>query len=114
MISVSPAPVDLIAGSEGTLAFVWRLTRPVAAAGGTASLLSSWPSLEHAVHGAALAREADAAACELLDGTFLRGGRGPAAPGPRRRECVLGNSRREALCARAERWPGLAPRQASA
>jgi FAD/FMN-containing dehydrogenase len=40
-------------------------------AGATCSLLAAFPSLEAAVEGAALAREAGASACELLDRTFL-------------------------------------------
>lgn len=83
--------VDLLVGSEGTLAFfssVELLLAPVPAH--TSSLLTAWASLDEAMHGAALAREAAAVACELLDATFLRiaeaGGTMPIPPGA---ECVL-------------------------
>ncbi len=64
--------LDLLVGSEGTLAIFTEVELalcelPVA----TATLLVSWPTLEGAVHGAALASEAGASACELLDRTFL-------------------------------------------
>ncbi len=83
--------VDLLVGSEGTLALFagveLRLT-PVPAA--TASVLASWPSLDLAVAGAALAREGGAAACELLDRTFLDVARsGAPLPVPNEAECVL-------------------------
>lgn len=83
--------VDLLVGSEGTLAFfssIELLLTPVPAY--TSSLLTAWASLDDAMHGAALAREARAVACELLDATFLRiaeaGGTMPIPPGA---ECVL-------------------------
>ena len=64
--------VDLLVGSEGTLALFagveLALTpRPIA----TASLLAAFPALDAAVRGAGVAREAGASACELLDRTFL-------------------------------------------
>jgi FAD/FMN-containing dehydrogenase len=64
--------IDLLIGSEGTLAIVvgveLALTdAPVA----TSSLLGVFPTLESAVTAAVAAREAGAAACELLDRTFL-------------------------------------------
>jgi FAD/FMN-containing dehydrogenase len=83
--------VDLLAGSEGTLAFVVDAELdlcPLPAA--TASLLSAWPSLEQAVHGAALAREGDAVACELLDGTFLRVASGRSLLAAAGAECAAG------------------------
>jgi FAD/FMN-containing dehydrogenase len=64
--------VDLLVGSEGTLALIVGLEialDPVPAV--TASLLASFPSLESAVAAAISAREAGASACELLDRTFL-------------------------------------------
>jgi FAD/FMN-containing dehydrogenase len=64
--------VDLLVGSEGTLAIFVGLElilQPVPAA--TASLLAAFPSLETAVDAAAAARAAGASACELLDKTFL-------------------------------------------
>jgi FAD/FMN-containing dehydrogenase len=64
--------IDLLVGSEGTLALfvaveVALTPRPVA----TASLLAAFPTIEAAVLGAGIAREAAASACELLDRTFL-------------------------------------------
>ena len=64
--------VDLLVGSEGTLAIfvgVELILQPIPAA--TASLLAAFPSLETAVDAAAVARAAGASACELLDKTFL-------------------------------------------
>jgi FAD/FMN-containing dehydrogenase len=83
--------VDLLVGSEGTLAFfssIELLLAPLPA--GTSSLLTSWASLDEAMHGAALAREAGAVACELLDATFLRiAEEGGTMPIPAGAECVL-------------------------
>jgi FAD/FMN-containing dehydrogenase len=73
--------IDLLVGSEGTLAiFVGVEVALCDVSTATASLLVSWTTLEGAVYGASLAREAGACACELLDRTFLtiaaeRGGR---------------------------------------
>ena len=64
--------VDLLVGSEGTLAIIVgiQLTlAPVPAA--TSSLLGSFASLEQATVAATKAVEAEASACELLDKTFL-------------------------------------------
>jgi FAD/FMN-containing dehydrogenase len=64
--------VDLLVGSEGTLAIIVgiQLTlAPVPAA--TSSLLGSFASLEQATVAATKAVEAGASACELLDKTFL-------------------------------------------
>lgn len=64
--------VDLLVGSEGTLAlFVGLELALTRRPGGTASVLASFSTLEDAVGGAAAAREAGASACELLDRTFL-------------------------------------------
>jgi FAD/FMN-containing dehydrogenase len=64
--------IDLLVGSEGTLAFFTELELAlVPVAGATSSLLSAFASLEDAVAAAGLARESGAAACELLDRTFL-------------------------------------------
>ncbi|HJU64842.1 MAG TPA: FAD-binding oxidoreductase [Gemmatimonadaceae bacterium] len=64
--------VDLVIGSEGTLAFVvaaeLMLDRPPQATG---SVLAAFSSLDAAAEGAQLARAAGASACELLDRTFL-------------------------------------------
>ena len=64
--------VDLLVGSEGTLAFFVGIelaldARPVS----TTSISAAFSTLEGAVAGATVAREAGAAACELLEKTFL-------------------------------------------
>ncbi len=64
--------VDLLVGSEGTLALFTALElalepRPAA----TATVLAAFATLEGATAGAASARDAGAATCELLDGTLL-------------------------------------------
>jgi FAD/FMN-containing dehydrogenase len=64
--------IDLLVGSEGTLAFFVGIElaldpRPMA----TTSMAAAFPTLDAAVIGASVAREAGAAACELLDRTFL-------------------------------------------
>jgi FAD/FMN-containing dehydrogenase len=80
--------VDLLVGSEGTLALFVGVELALAPPpGATASALGAFPSLEAAALGAERAREAGAAACELLDRTFLdvaaEGGALPdAARGP--------------------------------
>ena len=64
--------VDLLVGSEGTLAIIVGIQlklAPVPAA--TSSVLGSFPSLETATAAATKAVEAGASACELLDRTFL-------------------------------------------
>lgn len=64
--------VDLLVGSEGTLAIVVGVElglTTVAAA--TSSVLGAFPSLDAAVDAAIRARESGAVACELLDRTFL-------------------------------------------
>ena len=64
--------VDILVGSEGTLAFFVELEldlTPVAAS--TSSVLGAFGSIEDAVRAASLARSAGAVACELLDKTFL-------------------------------------------
>lgn len=83
--------VDLLVGSEGTLALFTAVELQLAPLPrATASLLSAWPSLGGAVTGAALAREAGAAACELLDRTFLDVARaGGPLPVPAEAEAVL-------------------------
>ena len=64
--------VDLVVGSEGTLALVVGLELALAPTpGATSSALASFASLEQAVAAATAAREAGASACELLDRTFL-------------------------------------------
>ena len=64
--------VDLLVGSEGTLALFTALElalepRPAA----TATVLAAFTTLEGAATGAASARDAHAATCELLDRTLL-------------------------------------------
>lgn len=64
--------VDLLVGSEGTLALIAGLrVRLAAVPNATATILAAFRSLEGAVAGSAIARAAGAAACELLDRTFL-------------------------------------------
>jgi FAD/FMN-containing dehydrogenase len=64
--------IDLLVGSEGTLAFFTELELTlIPVAGATSSLLSAFSSLEDAVVAAGRARASGAAACELLDRTFL-------------------------------------------
>ncbi len=84
--------VDLLVGSEGTLALIvgleLTLATPLPA---TARVLAAFASLDDAVTGAAGARDAGASACELLDRTFLdvaRRGRAPV-PVPEHVEAVL-------------------------
>ena len=64
--------VDLLVGSEGSLAIVVAIQlslSPLPAA--TSSVLGSFPSLETAAAAATRAVESGASACELLDRTFL-------------------------------------------
>jgi FAD/FMN-containing dehydrogenase len=64
--------VDLLVGSEGTLAImvgVQLTLSPVPVA--TSSVLGSFPSIEEAAAAATRSLEAGASACELLDRTFL-------------------------------------------
>jgi FAD/FMN-containing dehydrogenase len=64
--------VDLLVGSEGTLAlFVGIELELTEVPGATAAVLGAFASLERAAAAAMRAREAGAAACELLDRTFL-------------------------------------------
>ena len=64
--------VDLLVGSEGTLAIFVGIElslTPIAKA--TSSVLGAFASLDDAVDAAVRARESGAVACELLDRTFL-------------------------------------------
>jgi len=64
--------VDLLVGSEGTLVVIVGLELRLAPLlPATASVLGVFGALEHAVDAAVGARAAGAAACELLDRTFL-------------------------------------------
>ncbi|MES2525078.1 MAG: FAD-binding oxidoreductase [Gemmatimonadota bacterium] len=66
------ALVDLLVGSEGTLALFTEFElRLIPVAGATATVLATFPSLEAATACATDARDAGASACELLDRTFL-------------------------------------------
>ncbi len=65
--------VDLLVGSEGTLAIIVGVELNLTAVPHhTISLLAAFGSLESAALGAEAARNAGASACELLDKTFLR------------------------------------------
>jgi FAD/FMN-containing dehydrogenase len=64
--------IDLLVGSEGTLALFVGLELALdVRTSTTTSVFASFPTLEGAVDGATAAREAGAAACELLDRTFI-------------------------------------------
>ena len=64
--------VDLLVGSEGTLAIIVGAQLGLAPTPRTtSSVLGAFSSLEDAVSGAVRARAAGAVACELLDRTFL-------------------------------------------
>lgn len=64
--------VDLLVGSEGTLALFIEIELALApGAGATSSVLGAFPNLEAAVDAAVRARSAGAVACELLERTFL-------------------------------------------
>jgi FAD/FMN-containing dehydrogenase len=64
--------VDLLVGSEGTLAFFTRIELALASApGATSSVFGAFSTLDDAVTAAIRARDAGAVACELLDRTFL-------------------------------------------
>ena len=64
--------VDLLVGSEGTLAFFTAIELDlIPAAAATSSVLGAFASIDEAVAAAGLARDFGAAACELLDRTFL-------------------------------------------
>ncbi|MDB4914984.1 MAG: linked oxidase domain protein [Gemmatimonadetes bacterium] len=84
--------VDLLVGSEGTLALIVGLElrlSPMLPA--TASVLGAFDSLDAAVVAAGAAREAGAVACELLDRTFLDVARrgGAHVPVPEHTDAVL-------------------------
>ncbi len=84
--------VDLLVGSEGTLAiFVAIELALTERAHATSSLLAIFPSLETAVVAAGIARGSGASACELLDRTFLdvAESAGNPLPGAETAEAVL-------------------------
>ena len=72
--------LELLIGSEGTLALFVGIELSLAALpGATSSLVAEFPTLEEAVDGATRARIGGASACELLDRTFIDVARsGPA------------------------------------
>ena len=75
--------VDLLVGSEGTLALIVGVKLALLdAAKATSGVLGAFDSLDKAVAAAVVARESGAVACELLDRTFLdvaATGPGPAS-----------------------------------
>ena len=84
--------IDLLVGSEGTLAlFVGIELALTSRPGATSSLLAAFGSLEAAVAAAAVARASGASACELLDRTFLdvAAAGGTPLPGTASAEAVL-------------------------
>ncbi|MBI1808302.1 MAG: FAD-binding oxidoreductase [Gemmatimonadetes bacterium] len=83
--------VDLLVGSEGTLALITAVELTLVPAGHeTASVLAAFESLDDAVAAAALCAGLGAAAVELLDRTFLDVVRaGTALDVPERSEAVL-------------------------
>ena len=84
--------VDLLAGSEGTLALIVGLELRLAPLlPATASILGAFDTLDAAVRAAGAARDDGASACELLDRTFLDVARrgGASVPVPEHAEAVL-------------------------
>jgi FAD/FMN-containing dehydrogenase len=84
--------VDLLVGSEGTLALFTSLEISLEVVPqATASVLGAFGSLDDAVRAAIAARAAGAAACELLDRTFLdiAATGGTPLPVPSQSEAVL-------------------------
>jgi FAD/FMN-containing dehydrogenase len=81
--------IDLLVGSEGTLAIIVGVEVDLApVAKETSSLLARFSSLDAAAKGAQAARAAGASACELLDRTFLDLA---ATPGRSDRQSKLGD-----------------------
>ncbi|MDB4905400.1 MAG: linked oxidase domain protein [Gemmatimonadetes bacterium] len=84
--------VDLIVGSEGSLAFITSVELSlIPVAGATASILAAFGSSQAAVPAAIASSHAGAVACELLDRTFLDVARdgGAHVPVPADAESVL-------------------------
>lgn len=84
--------VDLLVGSEGTLALFTAVeVALIPLAGGSASMFVSFRDLGRAVEAAVASRAAGVAACELLDRTFLEmaARAGHPLPGPRDSEAAL-------------------------
>jgi FAD/FMN-containing dehydrogenase len=82
--------VDLLVGSEGTLAIFIDIELGLApAAAATSSVLGAFTSLEAAVDAAVRARAAGAVACELLERTFLEVAKSGGVKVPSEAEAVL-------------------------
>ncbi len=84
--------IDLLVGSEGTLALIVGLElRLTLSCPATASVLGAFDTLDAAVIAAGSARDAGASACELLDRSFLDVARrgGAHVPAPEQAEAVL-------------------------
>jgi FAD/FMN-containing dehydrogenase len=84
--------IDLLIGSEGTLAIIVGLElRLMPLEPNTASLLASFATFDEAVAATSIAREMQATCCELLDRTFLDVARrgGSSVPAPENSEAVL-------------------------
>jgi len=94
-ISAALAPggslIDLLVGSEGTLAVFTQIELALTeVAGATGTVLALFDTLEAATECALLARDLGASACELLDRTFLDVAASQGASGvPRGAEAVL-------------------------
>jgi FAD/FMN-containing dehydrogenase len=95
--------VDLLVGSEGTLAVVVGVEllltdeAPV-----TSSVIAAFPTLESAARGADAARNSGAAACELLDQTFLGFASKDAQSGEHLAELASGSGTAAVLIAEVE------------
>ena len=86
--------IDLLVGSEGTLAVIVGVKLSLARIpGATSGVLGAFASLDDAVAAAIIARDSGAVACELLDKTFLEvaagGGSAALAAVPPGTEAVL-------------------------
>jgi len=83
--------IDLLVGSEGTLALFTQVELALTpVAGATATVLATFATLEAATCCAGLAASAGATACELLDRTFLAvAARGASTGVPEHAEAVL-------------------------
>jgi FAD/FMN-containing dehydrogenase len=87
----SRSVVDLLTGSEGTLAlFTAVQLRLLPIPGATGTILAAFKSIDEAVEAAQIASELNAATCELLDRTFLDiARRGGPVPVPDATDAVL-------------------------
>jgi FAD/FMN-containing dehydrogenase len=89
--AASGSLVDLLVGSEGTLAFFVGLELKLAPLPeASATVLAAFPSIDAAAAGSTVAAELNAGACELLDRTFLEiARRGGPLPVPDNTDAVL-------------------------